>query len=166
VSYRCNPVVTLNRAVALAQVEEPTAELTLLETAAADPRLADHHRVRAVRAHLLRASGRQAEAAEEYRIAAQPPLSTRNVNTYCVAPPSPSAPNIEATLTRYWRAYHIPLASLTPFFRTRPRIRLEIRDPASYVALCGEKRDALVNAELQRREADDGEDDHGSERNH
>ena len=43
--------VTLNRAVALAQVEGPTAGLTLLETAAADPRLADHHRVHAVRAH-------------------------------------------------------------------------------------------------------------------
>jgi RNA polymerase sigma factor (sigma-70 family) len=71
-----DPVVTLNRAVALAQVEGPAAGLTLLETAAADPRLADHHRVHAVRAHLLRASGRQAEAAEEYRIAAQRTLST------------------------------------------------------------------------------------------
>jgi RNA polymerase sigma factor (sigma-70 family) len=70
-----DPVVTLNRAVALAQVDGPTASLTLLETAAADPRLAGHHRVHAVRAHLLRASGRRAEAAEEYRVAAKRTLS-------------------------------------------------------------------------------------------
>jgi RNA polymerase sigma factor (sigma-70 family) len=71
-----DPVVTLNRAVALAQVQGPTAALGLLETAAADPRLAGHHRVHAVRAHLLRAAGRPAEAAEQYRAAARRTLST------------------------------------------------------------------------------------------
>ena len=71
-----DPVVTLNRAVALAQVHGPAAGLALLETAAADPRLADHHRVHAVRAHLLRASGEPLAAAEEYRIAARRTLST------------------------------------------------------------------------------------------
>jgi RNA polymerase sigma factor (sigma-70 family) len=70
-----DPVVTLNRAVALAQVEGPAAGLAVLETAAADARLAGHHRVHAVRAHLLMASGRSAEAAEEYRAAAQRTLS-------------------------------------------------------------------------------------------
>jgi RNA polymerase sigma factor (sigma-70 family) len=70
-----DPMVTLNRAVALAQVQGPAAGLALLETAAADPRLADHHRVHAVRAHLLQASGRPAEAAEEYRTAARRTLS-------------------------------------------------------------------------------------------
>jgi predicted RNA polymerase sigma factor len=71
-----DPVVTLNRAVALAQVQGPTAALSLLETAAADPRLAGHHRVHAVRAHLLRAAGRPVEAAEQYRAAARRTLST------------------------------------------------------------------------------------------
>ena len=71
-----DPVVTLNRAVALAQVDGPAAALRLLETAAADPRLAGYHRVNSVRAHLLQASGRTEEAAEQYRIAARRTLST------------------------------------------------------------------------------------------
>lgn len=71
-----DPMVTLNRAVALAQVQGPAAALDLLETAAADPRLADHHRVHAVRAHLLQAAGRREEAAEQYRTAARRTLST------------------------------------------------------------------------------------------
>src|SRR5918998_5199216 len=61
-----DPMVTLNRAVALSQVRGPAAALELLETAAADPRLTGHHRVHAVRAHLLEAAGRGDEAAEEY----------------------------------------------------------------------------------------------------
>ncbi len=71
-----DPVVTLNRAVAHAQVHGPTAGLALLETAAADPRLAGNHRVHAVRAHLLLAANRPTEAAEEYRSAARRTLST------------------------------------------------------------------------------------------
>jgi len=92
-----DPVVTLNRAVALAQVEGPHAGLQLVQRAAADPRLAGHHRVHAVRAHLLRESGRSTEAAQEYRIAAQRTLSTPE-RTYLLRqaaltdPPAPSAP--------------------------------------------------------------------------
>ena len=71
-----DPMVTLNRAVALAQVSGPTAGLDLLESAAADPRMHGHHRVHAVRAHLLRAAGRGDEAVEEYRTAARRTLST------------------------------------------------------------------------------------------
>jgi RNA polymerase sigma factor (sigma-70 family) len=71
-----DPMVTLNRAVALAQVQGPAAALDLLETVAADPRLTGHHRVHAVRAHLLEAAGRGDEAAEEYRTAARRTLST------------------------------------------------------------------------------------------
>lgn len=71
-----DPVVTLNRAVAVAQVEGPDAGLSLLEKTAHDPRLAGHHRVHAVRAHLLSTADRHADAAEEYRIAAQRTLST------------------------------------------------------------------------------------------
>jgi RNA polymerase sigma factor (sigma-70 family) len=71
-----DPMVTLNRAVALSQVQGPAAALELLETAAADPRLAGHHRVHAVRGHLLQAAGRPDEAAEQYRTAARRTLST------------------------------------------------------------------------------------------
>jgi predicted RNA polymerase sigma factor len=70
-----DPVVTLNRAVALAQVQGLPAGLALLETAAADARLAGHHRVHAVRGHLLLALGRSEQAAGEYRVAAQRTLS-------------------------------------------------------------------------------------------
>ena len=70
-----DPVVTLNRAVALAQVQGPQAGLELLERAAADPRLAAHHRVHAVRAHLLHTLGRTSEAVEEFRLAARGTLS-------------------------------------------------------------------------------------------
>lgn len=71
-----DPMATLNRAVALAQVHGPTAGLALLETVRGDPRLADHHRIHAVRAHLLSASGRPAEAAQEYANAARRTLSS------------------------------------------------------------------------------------------
>jgi RNA polymerase sigma factor (sigma-70 family) len=71
-----DPMVTLNRVVALAQVQGPAAGLTLLETVAADPRLADHHRLHAVRAHLLQDSDRPGEAAEEFRAAARRTLSS------------------------------------------------------------------------------------------
>jgi predicted RNA polymerase sigma factor len=71
-----DPMVSLNRVVALAQVQGPAAGLTLLQQVAADPRVADHHRVHAVRAHLLQADGRHAEAAESYRLAARRTLST------------------------------------------------------------------------------------------
>ena len=54
----------------------PAAGLALLEAAAADPRLTHHHRVHAVRAHLLQALGQPVEAAEEYRAAARRTLST------------------------------------------------------------------------------------------
>lgn len=47
------PMVSLNRIVAVAMVHGPAAGLSRLETAAADPALKDHHRVEAVRAHLL-----------------------------------------------------------------------------------------------------------------
>ncbi len=70
-----DPMVTLNRAVAMAQVHGPAAALDLLESAAADPRLTGHHRVHAVRAHLLHAAGRLDEAAEQYRTAARRTLS-------------------------------------------------------------------------------------------
>lgn len=52
------------------------AGLALLDSVADDTRLAGHHRVNAVRAHLLTDTGRHAEAAEQFRTAAQRTLST------------------------------------------------------------------------------------------
>jgi RNA polymerase sigma factor (sigma-70 family) len=66
-----NPVVTLNRAVALAMVEGPRAGLDLLATLDADHRLADHHRLAAVRAHLLELAGEREAALSHYREAAR-----------------------------------------------------------------------------------------------
>ena len=51
------PVVTLNRAVALARVDGPRAGLALLGTLDDDARLEHSHRLDAVRAHLLELAG-------------------------------------------------------------------------------------------------------------
>jgi RNA polymerase sigma factor (sigma-70 family) len=65
-----NPVVTLNHAVALAMVHGPQAGLDMLAPLSSDDRLAGHHRLHAVRAHLLEMSGCLAEARAEYQLAA------------------------------------------------------------------------------------------------
>ncbi|GAA3799111.1 RNA polymerase sigma factor [Amycolatopsis tucumanensis] len=69
------PMVTLNRVVAVAEVDGPEAGLRELAVAAEDPALAGHHRVDAVRAHLLERTGDLPAAAEAYRRAAQGTLS-------------------------------------------------------------------------------------------
>lgn len=69
------PMVTLNRIVAVAMVRGPSVALEQLDVAAADPALADHHRVDAVRAHLLDRLGEPADAREHYRRAAARTLS-------------------------------------------------------------------------------------------
>ena len=66
-----NPVVTLNQAVALAMVRGPEAGLDLLATLDADDRVAGHHRVDAVRAHLQEMAGDVAAARDSYRLAAR-----------------------------------------------------------------------------------------------
>ncbi|MFC4052254.1 RNA polymerase sigma factor [Actinomadura syzygii] len=66
-----NPMVTLNRAIALAETEGPQAGLTLLSTLDDDARMAGHHRLPAVRAHLLEKTGDTAGAYEHYRLAAK-----------------------------------------------------------------------------------------------
>ncbi|TDD70014.1 sigma-70 family RNA polymerase sigma factor [Jiangella aurantiaca] len=66
-----NPMVTLNYAVAVAMVDGPRAGLALLETLAGDSRLAEHHRLEAVRAHLLEMAGDTNAAQAAYRLAAQ-----------------------------------------------------------------------------------------------
>ena len=66
-----NPIVTLNHAVAVAMVHGPHAGLRLLRTLDADERVASHHRLDAVRAHLLEMDGDPAGARSAYRIAAR-----------------------------------------------------------------------------------------------
>jgi len=66
-----NPVVTLNRAVALAETEGPQAGLALLATLDSDERMAAHHRLLSVRAHLLEQTGDLPGAYEHYRRAAK-----------------------------------------------------------------------------------------------
>jgi RNA polymerase sigma factor (sigma-70 family) len=66
-----NPVVSLNRAVAVAMVDGPQAGLAALADLDADDRLADHHRLHAVRAHLLEMAGDVEGARAGYRRAAR-----------------------------------------------------------------------------------------------
>jgi RNA polymerase sigma factor (sigma-70 family) len=70
-----SPMVTLNRIVAIAMVDGPRTALDLLDAAADDPALASHHRVDAVRAHLLDELGELAGAREHYLRAAARTLS-------------------------------------------------------------------------------------------
>jgi len=66
-----NPMVTLNRAIALAETEGPRAGLALLSTLDGDERMAGHHRLLSVRAHLLEKTGDTARAYQHYRRAAR-----------------------------------------------------------------------------------------------
>jgi len=69
------PMVTLNRIVAGAMVHGPEAGLERLARAEADPALAGHHRVEAVRAHLLEMAGDVEAARAHYRLAARRTMS-------------------------------------------------------------------------------------------
>ncbi|MPZ28183.1 MAG: sigma-70 family RNA polymerase sigma factor [Micromonosporaceae bacterium] len=66
-----NPIVALNQAVAVAMVHGPRDGLERLDSLAADDRLAEHHRLDAVRAHLLEMAGDHAAARSAYRRAAR-----------------------------------------------------------------------------------------------
>ncbi len=65
-----SPLVTLNRAVALAELEGPAAGLSLVEDLRASGSLAGNHRLDSVRAHLLSASGDREGARAAYAAAA------------------------------------------------------------------------------------------------
>jgi RNA polymerase sigma factor (sigma-70 family) len=71
-----NPMVTLNHAVAVAMATGPKEGLALLEPLESDGRMADHHRLEAVRAHLLEMSGDLDGARESYLLAARRTTST------------------------------------------------------------------------------------------
>jgi RNA polymerase sigma factor (sigma-70 family) len=64
------PVVTLNRAVAVAMVDGPRAGLAVLGTLDADDRMGNTHRLEAVRGHLLELAGELEAARKSYRRAA------------------------------------------------------------------------------------------------
>jgi RNA polymerase sigma factor (sigma-70 family) len=66
-----NPMVTLNHAVAVAMVRGPQAGLDLLGSLETDDRIAGHHRLDAVRAHLLEMAGDVDGARSSYRAAAR-----------------------------------------------------------------------------------------------
>ncbi|MET7283741.1 sigma-70 family RNA polymerase sigma factor [Kribbella sp. NPDC005582] len=66
-----NPMITLNRAIALSQVEGPQAGLDLLATLDDNKSLTESHRLDAVRAHLHERAGNLAEAHDLYVAAAR-----------------------------------------------------------------------------------------------
>lgn len=64
-----SPVVALNRAAALAEIEGPAAALAILESLAADKRLTDYQPYWAARGHLFARAGRKDEANEALTLA-------------------------------------------------------------------------------------------------
>ncbi len=68
VTFVPGPMVTLNRIVALAMVRGPETGLEALRLA--EPSLGDHHRIPAVRAHLLDLAGQVEESRTQYTLAA------------------------------------------------------------------------------------------------
>jgi predicted RNA polymerase sigma factor len=66
-----NPMITLNQAAAIAMVDGPNAGLALLAALDDDERLAGHHRLAAVRAHLLELAGETGAARTQYLEAAR-----------------------------------------------------------------------------------------------
>jgi predicted RNA polymerase sigma factor len=66
-----NPTVTLNRAVAVAEVRGPAAGLALLDTLSDDERLSASHHLLSVRAHLREMAGDHDTARAGYREAAR-----------------------------------------------------------------------------------------------
>jgi RNA polymerase sigma factor (sigma-70 family) len=71
-----SPMVPLNRAVAEAMVHGPERGLRTLDGLEAEGRLAGHHRLHAVRGHLLDQAGCPGEAVISYEAAASATLST------------------------------------------------------------------------------------------
>jgi RNA polymerase sigma factor (sigma-70 family) len=65
-----NPMVILNHAIAAAAVHGPLRGLELLGALDSDSRIAGHHRLAAVRAHLFEMAGGHQAATMHYRIAA------------------------------------------------------------------------------------------------
>jgi predicted RNA polymerase sigma factor len=75
-----NPMVTLNRAIAVAMVQGPAAGLEILDTLAAGGQLAASHRLDAVRGHLLELAGDRDGAVRHYLAAANRTTNTAERN--------------------------------------------------------------------------------------
>ena len=87
------PMVTLNRVVAVAMVHGAAAGLEAMESAQADPALAGHYRVDAVKAHLLDLAGDREAARSHYEQAARRTLSLpeqRYLNSRAAGPAPPA----------------------------------------------------------------------------
>jgi predicted RNA polymerase sigma factor len=86
-SHSDNPMVSLNHAVAVAMVRGPVAGLSRLDALAKDGRLEGHHRLDAVRAHLLERAGDRDGAIRHFRLAADrtASLAERNYLLVCAA---------------------------------------------------------------------------------
>src|SRR5262245_22500069 len=65
-----NPMIALNHAIATAMVDGPAAGLQLLKALDRDARMSNHHRLLAVRAHLMEMAGDHQAAIVHYRAAA------------------------------------------------------------------------------------------------
>nr|WP_202886143.1 DUF6596 domain-containing protein [Kribbella sandramycini] len=66
-----NPMVKLNHAVAVGMAVGPAAGLAVLEPLESDGRITEHHRLEAVRAHLLEMAGDPVAARQSYLLAAR-----------------------------------------------------------------------------------------------
>ena len=75
-----NPMVTLNRAIAVAMVQGPAAGIDILDALAADGRLVGSHRLDAVRGHLLEMAGDRDGAVRHYLAAANRTANTAERN--------------------------------------------------------------------------------------
>ena len=75
-----NPMVTLNRAIAVAMVQGPAAGLEMLDALDAGGRLAGTHRLDAVRGHLLEMAGDRDGAVRHYLAAANRTTNTAERN--------------------------------------------------------------------------------------
>ncbi|HKO18114.1 MAG TPA: DUF6596 domain-containing protein [Acidobacteriaceae bacterium] len=69
VELTASPVASINRALALAEVESPTTALTALDAVSRDPRVQTYQPYWAVRAHLLARTGDYAAARHAYQLA-------------------------------------------------------------------------------------------------
>jgi predicted RNA polymerase sigma factor len=70
-AFSPTPIVKLNQAVALAKVKGPQSALDLLDGLESEGTLEGHHRLDAVRAHVLEMAGRLDAARDHYEAAAR-----------------------------------------------------------------------------------------------
>ena len=77
-----NPVVELNRTVAVAMVNGPHAALAEVDKLSGDPRLRAYSYLPAVRAHVLEQAGQHAAACDSWLLAAQLTRNERERQLY------------------------------------------------------------------------------------